>query len=312
MADSVGVCTHFGYSDTIYGAKWEQVRTLLAESGVRYVRDAFHPRMEEIYKQYGIRAILVTDPRQGPLDQVMKTFVEQRPLIAAVEGPNEGNLFWPQQNVTYKGQGWPGGVKLFQDELYADVKNNPALKDVSVIAASTGALGANLAPAPLSSFDDLVMHSYPGGKLPSDSLDDPDFSNIRNAFYILGRGGRARPIVATETGYHTCLANPATLGPEQPGVSLRADAKYIPRLIAEYFNAGVGRTVIYEFGCGTTTDPAKDPEACFGLLNQDATPKPAYSALRDLRARSPANRPGTLPTSGGIAGRSRPERCVLP
>lgn len=282
FADSVGVAVHLGYTDTMYGTKWADVSRLLGDSGIRFIRDSFNPRMQDLYRQFGIRAILITDPRLGSIDQFTQIVGQNRDLVSAIEGPNEGNLFWPRMNITYKGQGWPQGDRLFENDLDAAVKNDPILKDIPVIAPSSAARGANLSLAPLRSFDDLVMHSYPGGKMPSTSLDDPDFSNLRDAYEILGAGATIRPVIVTETGYHTCILDSRTLGYEQPGVSLRAQAKYIPRLIAEYFNAGVQRTVLYEFGSGTTTDPTKDPEACFGLLDQNAVPKPAYAALRDL------------------------------
>jgi hypothetical protein len=61
----------------------------------------------------------------------------------------------------------------------------------------------------------------------------------------------------------------------QVGISTSAQAKYIPRLFAEYFRNGIARTFVYEF-YDEGTNPA-DQEQNFGLINNDLTPKPAYT-----------------------------------
>jgi hypothetical protein len=82
-----------------------------------------------------------------------------------------------------------------------------------------------------------------------------------------------RPMVATETGYYT--------GTSQYSVSELAQAKYVPRVFAEYFRHGIPKTFIYEF-----LDEGGDGEMehSFGLVRADLTPKPAYIALQSLIA----------------------------
>ena len=82
-----------------------------------------------------------------------------------------------------------------------------------------------------------------------------------------------RAMVATETGYYT--------GASQYSVSELAQAKYIPRVFAEYFRHGISKTFIYEL-----LDEGGDGEMehSFGLVRSDLTPKPAYIALQSLIA----------------------------
>lgn len=90
---------------------------------------------------------------------------------------------------------------------------------------------------------------------------------------------RGKPLVATETGYHTAVNMP--VGQAQPGVSEAAMAKYVPRLFMEYFNAGVPHTFGYEL-LDEWPDPQKDEsEKNFGLLRNDYSYKPAATALKN-------------------------------
>jgi hypothetical protein len=84
--------------------------------------------------------------------------------------------------------------------------------------------------------------------------------------------GRSVPLIATETGYYTGTASASI--PE--GVQ----GKYVPRTFAEYFRHGIIRTFWYEL-----IDEAQhpiNPEASYGLLHNDLTPKPGYLALQSL------------------------------
>ncbi|HEY9248731.1 MAG TPA: hypothetical protein VIO38_06350, partial [Rariglobus sp.] len=279
LVDSIGVATHFNFYDSMYCTRGEQVQTLLGELGVRVIRDALDPRQERLWEQYGIRIIALNDDPHVPWEDALRLWKEQKPRIAAIEGPNEVNGGWAKLNKTYQGKSWPGGPRLFQEDLRRSLKNDPDLKDIPLIALSTAYKGDGVALTPLTAFDYANTHSYPAGAMPSTSLD------FRDPFLLLGADAVLPPLVATETGYHTCLGNDKVIAGNQPGLSHAAHRKYTPRLIAEYFNAGFHWTVLYEFGAGRPGKAEQeDPEAAFGLLMPDATPKPAYFALKDLIA----------------------------
>ncbi|HEX4772610.1 MAG TPA: hypothetical protein VH351_17380 [Bryobacteraceae bacterium] len=98
------------------------------------------------------------------------------------------------------------------------------------------------------------------------------------------------PWATTETGYHTYVA-----GAIKPQNTTHEDtaAKYLPRLFAEYWRAGIIRTFIYElYDEGTKIDSG---ESHFGIIRNDLTLKPAYPAIQSLlRLVEEPNAPATF------------------
>lgn len=280
FVDRIGVATHLGYDDTPYGFAYDKASQMLGESGIRHIRDGLHPRELDLFNRFGIKSTVIVGPPQDPR-QSLKALEPVAETIDMIEGPNEVDIF--PQNGQYKGRSFPEGARLFQDDLYAAVHENARLRGLGVIALSTARADSNLKLSPLHSFDYLVMHSYAGGQMPSSSLDGPVISNIRNAPRLLGKGDEVKPIVVTESGYHTALGANLTLGGVQPGVSEEVQRKYLPRHFAEYFNAGIARTISYEF-LDEFPDEATNAEASFGMVRRDLSPKPAYTALKNLIA----------------------------
>ena len=283
FVDRVGVATHWGYTDTPYGLEYEKVRALLAASGVRHVRDGFHPRLADLYARHGIRATVIFNP--GDAAQVVETVKANRALIAMVEGPNEVDLF--AQSAAYQGKGFPEGPRAWMNDVFRALRADPLTAAVPIIAPSTARADSNARLAPLTYFDHTVMHSYAGGQMPSRSLTGDVNNNIAGAYRILGPGSVLKPIVVTESGYHTALGSSVVLGGAQPGVSEKAQAKYLPRHFAEYFNAGIVRTFTYEFvdefpDYDTDERQATNAEACFGIVKRDLAPKPAYQSVSRL------------------------------
>lgn len=285
LVEGIGVATHWGYHNTVYHQKREQLHRLLGELGVRVVRDGIENvrrnevvHLDELWALYGVKAILVTEPNRTK-DATLSEWKRNRARIAAIEGPNEVNGGWAKLKLSYQGKGWPEGPRLFQDDLQAWLRADPELKDIPLIVLSTAYKGAGKQMAPLRSFDYANTHSYAGGQMPTRSLD------FRDPYLLLGDGATVPPLVATESGYHTCLWKSNVVASAQQGISHVAHRKYIPRHVAEYFNAGFRWTVIYEFAAGRPKKQEQDdPEAAFGLLMPDGTPKPAYFALKDLIA----------------------------
>jgi hypothetical protein len=79
-------------------------------------------------------------------------------------------------------------------------------------------------------------------------------------------------MAATETGYSTF----------DGGTSERSQARYLPRLFAEYFRKGIRRTHSYEFA--DEFEKPGEREANFGLIRHDFTRKPAFTAMKNLIA----------------------------
>ncbi len=318
FVESIGVCTHWTYSDTPYGFAYEKVRAKLVELGIRHVRDGLNPRIPELAKQ-GIRTMIVAEPEFGTPEQIrdkVKAINAQLFAIDAVEGPNEPDLFWMSNKKSYKGQGYEGGeasiinaVIAYQKDLYSAFKSDPATARITLVGSALGKTyepGKNPFPkGALAKFVDWGnFHPYPGGNpfsipfgygtiekyywdgtQPSGNLDEFPY-----AFQTYQPTFAPKPMASSETGYSTDLN----------GTSEAAHAKYIPRLFAEYFRLGIQRTYSYELVDEFEDKLGTNREAHFGLLRRDVTPKPAYTALKNLiallndKGATPQFRPSSL------------------
>lgn len=295
FVDTIGVATHLRYLDTAYGRYEDVIKPRLQELGVRHIRDGgrdplFFQRLNDLAKE-GIKATLVMDPRDGidPANVVETVIKPTLPAIEAAEGPNEWDV---QPQLNYKQQAFPAGVRIYQTELYQAIKRFnptaklPVLMPSLAIPFNSGQLGY------LPAVDAGNMHSYAGGNLPSQDL---DLKWIPTTQVV---SGKDKPIVATECGWHTAFAD---IHASQPGISEQAAAKYIPRLFLEYYIRNIQRAFAYEL---IDERPAPDQENNFGLLRFDGSPKPSFTALKNLITllRDPGGSFQTQPLNYSLAG----------
>lgn len=273
FVDSIGVATHLRYLDTAYGRYDDIIKPRLQELGARHIRDGgkdaeFFRRLNDL-ATIGIKSTLVMDPRDGiyPDNVVNEVIKPVLSSIAAAEGPNEWDV---QPQIQYKGKSFPEGLREYQTDLYKAIKQDPETAAIPVLMPSLAFPSNADELGYLQSASIGNMHSYAGGNLPSQDLDQKWIANTQIV------SGENRPIVATECGWHNAVNDPHA---SQPGISEQASAKYIPRLYLEYFNRGVQRAFIYEF---IDQRPAPDQENNFGLLRADGSPKPAFTAVKNL------------------------------
>jgi hypothetical protein len=295
--DTIGVGAHWDYKDTTYGTRTREVVDALVRSGIRHVR-GYDPVISRQLAERGILATLVAGPEVGTPEQIADTVQaanRSRRVIDAVEGPNEGDLFWPKNNRSYGGKGFPAGVIAYQRDLYRAIKKRRTTADVVVIGPSLGKSYAPDAgqpnPFPNGSLTGAVdwgnFHPYPfggnsfslpfpygtieryywHGNFPSVNIDEYPYNRL-----VYAPPFQPKPMAATETGYYTGAK----------GVSEAVHARYVPRLFAEYARLGVRRTYLYELADVASASTDGGMEAHFGLLRADATPKPAFTALRSL------------------------------
>jgi hypothetical protein len=288
----MGVNVHMEYTKTPY-KNYALINQKLEELGMHHFRDeinnsdpAFVKELKRIgrlgYKLCGVIEGGNDYPPAGQrLDPnlVVPMIRNLRPTIDAVEGPNEpddGGFVYGRKLVPY-----PQGAIDESVDLWHIVKGDPQLRALPVLAMSEGnaqdytQLAALISPPfDLATFGN--MHAYQGGGLGDNLLGDWYIPFSRD---FTGR----KPLWTTEMGYHN---NTRYLGQnQQQGVSERAAAIYLPIAFLSGFNREVRRTFSYEL-----IDEVNDPhltrggEGHFGLLHYDGTPKPAYTALKNLVA----------------------------
>jgi hypothetical protein len=320
FVDSMGVNVHLEYSNTPY-KNYAAINEKLSALGMRHVRDEINDTKNKAFvaelQQLGNLGITLCGLIEGgndypPAGQALQSSLvvpmiqNLLPTIDAVEGPNEpddgGFVYGP--NFTP----YPQGAIDESEDLWNIVKesSDPRVSALPVLVMSEGnapdyAQLAAITPPPIDYATYGNMHAYQGGLVGGYQLAEyyMPYSRLLTA---------NDPLWTTEMGYHN---NTHYLSDnEQQGVSQRASAIYLPIAFLSGIHAGVLRTFSYELideapdpplaSCTTNDDPMRcTGEGYYGLLNHDGTPKPAYTALKNLIAilREPGRldfQPGSL------------------
>jgi len=291
FVSSVGVATHFNYWDLLpYGDNVNSTIASIKSAGFRFIRDGLsvdvnsgsNDRYWGVMKQLtqqGIKLVLVTQPVYlGNNTWVKAPYANQSNLdtavnrvgasgILAFEGPNEVD----NNNGSWGGiPAYGANTKAYMAAMYTHSKAiAPSIKVIGLTV--TSAYGASFIGDISSYMDAGTIHPYPSGGVPAGYL-----TSTENASSLLN--GANKGWWVTETGYYT--APNATQNVYQPGVSEQAQGKYISRLYLDYFNAGISHTSVYEI-----TDEhvsTADAESNYGLMHNDGSPKPAYTAIKNL------------------------------
>ncbi len=279
MVDSIGVNVHaghyLGYGGVSYD-DWNAIINIVGDLGIRYVRDQLPDpdRLNQLTAATGAKVVAICEMQdtssgvlklnQSRLGEVMD---KARSLtgLAYIEGPNEYDGY-PDPN-------WYADLLQWQSSMYALAKGDPVLRSKPVIAPSL--YGLPQYSAFQAYCDRGNIHSYPAGGIWTDYLQGA----INGAHYVAGADA---PIVATETGYNNGYLDPSN----GYGVTENASAKYIPRLLMEYYHSGIEKTFLYELA-DDNPDPRGDSaweELHFGLVRYDLTYKPAAVRVKNLIA----------------------------
>lgn len=278
FVQSIGLNLHLSYFRTVYGTGWETiVKPRLLSLGVRHMRDggsvvASDDWMRTVYGRMnqlgaaGIRFNLVLRPVDGSEDYSRADHLDRLLQFAAdavesFEGLNE-----------HDGSGranWSAEVRAFQKAIHGRLRQDVRTAGLPLF----GPAMAHPVNAPrvgdLSAYMHYgALHPYPGGARPMATVG----THVAYGRSINGN----RPLVITETGYHTARLWTGS----HPYVADDAEARYVPRIYLDSFQAGFARTYLYELIDQGASDTLREER--FGLLRADGSPKPAYTSLRNL------------------------------
>jgi hypothetical protein len=275
FVDTIGVNVHLYYMDKVYYQKFDNlIKPRLLELGVRYIRDGvktdngdngkyvYYKRLRDLANS-GIKFNLITSATTN-YSLLEKVYSWTNKAIISFEGINEPD------NVGMSN--WVTIVRIAQKNLYQTVRGKTSLSHLAVIAPSV--LKGQKEIGDLSSWVDIGnLHNYFSGL-------NPEIDDWRGIQWKLENVAKpvssSKPVISTETGWANALEGSNT----PQGVPEDIVGKYMPRMFLTQFNKGIARTYSYEF-IDQGIDP-KDPEANFGLLRNDGSPKPAYLALKNL------------------------------
>jgi hypothetical protein len=273
FVDSIGVNTHFAFTSTPYVTSYSQVKSRLLELGVKYIRDGSGSaagykagtRTSTIWNELaslGIKTNIISRTAWTNTD-IIDVLNANRAAVISIEGQNEADIFLNSD--------WTA-VRDLQKRLWATVKGSSTFSYLPVIGPSVGNPSRFQYIGDLSAYLDYGnIHSYPGGRQPLSNLS----SQLTSAALVSGN----KPVMSTETGYHTALQTTSSHLP----ISERGEGKYMPRLFFDYFNSGVVRTFDYQF-FDQLAPSTTDPEANFGLVRADFSVRPAFTNLKNTIA----------------------------
>jgi hypothetical protein len=285
FTDSVGLNTHFSYTDTAYYQSTAQVIQAIQQLQVRHIRDGLHSpaaapniyTIEGQLNQAGIHAdLIVPNPgSNGPTLAQMQVLLANSPAAENIEAPNEydesGNSNWVSDLHAYLptvlALGHDAGLQVYGPSL-TQINSYPAVGNI-----------ANF-------MDFNNYHAYWGGRNPENGgWGGPDAENnyygsLSYDLDELQMDCPGVPSVITETGY---VAN-GTVGSAST-IPESVEAIYEPRLLLHSWNLGIKRTYIYEL----LDEPSSTNG--FGLLHSDLTPRPAFNAIASLMGLVAENAP---------------------
>jgi hypothetical protein len=312
--DSVGVVTHVVYYDTAYG-DWPRVVARLDDLGVRHLRDGLYGNPSSVWSDWNERYLEAVDLARdhgmrfdfivgkpgnpaGTLDELLNVAGGRlRSAAEALEEPNEFDHF-------NGGPGWAARLTRYSRDLYRKVKRNPSLRKLPVIGPAFGTMTGAASVGDQRFYLDVGnIHPYTYGE-------SPDARHVRAEIARGSAVSGRKPMWATEAGFHNAMRGPSD---QQPGVSERAAAVYLTRTFLQHFESGIRRTYAYELLDETPERRGRDPEQHFGLLRHDFSPKPSFTALKNLLTLvGPAGaRPRLKPLRLGVSGPADLHRVVL-
>jgi hypothetical protein len=309
LHDSVGVNAAPHFLTGPYG-DWNRALGKLRELDVRHIRTAllnsnnagWNAAVYNLLRQTmraGIRlnlAVPFNCSESGGMDrclQALKTELVPTGGVQSVEWPNEHDISGSAN--------WAAELRAWGAELYRKMNADPALAPIAVVGPSL------VHPASRSALGDQSAHLDRGNLHPYTGATSPAPDHMASERLLASIVSRDEPLVATEVGFYTSFGRP---GGDHPPTDEPSAAVYSVRTVLEHFASGVERTYFYEL-INPGTDQT-NPEMNFGLLRHDYSPKPAFTALKNLLAMVGTSAPATLtPLAHSVAGDASDLRRIV-
>ncbi|MBP0496235.1 calcium-binding protein [Pararoseomonas indoligenes] len=286
--DAMGVNTHVNnWGNGSSYEDFDKVRGALTYLGIQYIRDGVpientsFPRYEALagagYRfDFIVSAVdfNIAGSYEIDLKRLNAFAKDYAGSIAAIEGFNEVNTW------TVHHDGRDSGTDLslahdLQGMLYDNLKASPLLSQIPVLNVTVGGLSVESA----AGLGDLSAASDYGNWHIYFAHGEQPGRNIAAGVAAAKTFNPEDPVQITETGNYTAVHS---TDHSPGGVSEIAQAKLNLNLLFDAAKAGVERTYLYEL-----LDTGIEPDTTFGgslgLFHGDGTPKPAATAIHNLR-----------------------------
>jgi len=269
LADAVGFDTHFNYEKTPYVIAYPAVSAALLASGVRHIRDGASNAVNNVAYLHRLSALGGAGIDHS--DQIALTATAQEirsslaayaPYVRFVEPQNEYD--------SYQDPDWASRIEAQQKLLYATIHDDPAYKSITVLGPALANFGKYHELGPLDAFEDAGNLHY------STCNYEPGTGGtvaIKRTNVFARVATVTKPIWTTETGYNDDPSRGCYL---PDGVI----AKYAPRTVAEFWREGERHVYFYALA----DQPTDRVFGAFGFIHADGSPKPQYTAIKNLLA----------------------------
>lgn len=277
FVNQIGVVTHLSYTDTPYYTNFPQILSALQTLGVHHIRDGYYPwpaASPIIQNHQQLASIGITTDYVIPYDlsttpAAIENFAAEVGNVESLEAPNECDV---------SGDCGTNGIVdvisfLPVVSAAAEALHVPAIGPSFALQQSylsAGDIGSQVSANNL--------HIYFGGRNPGSNgwgTEDAEGHSYGSFSYWLDMADADDPLLGseiTETGY---ISYPETNTPYSLPESV--GASYVPRTLLLAFQRGFKETFVYEL-----IDEVSSPG--YGLLRTDLSPKPAYTAVKNLIA----------------------------
>ena len=281
FVSSVGVVTHLSYTNTPYYTQFPQILSSLKKLGVKHIRDGYYPWAASdpiVLNHQKIAGAGIKTDYVVPYD--LSTTTQQIEQFAPMVG-DMGSLEAPNECDVSGGCGGSGLAAVDNVVAFLPTVNTAAQTIGTPMFGPSFVLQASYPEA--GNLDSEMtmnnLHIYFGGRNPGSTgwgADDAEGNSYGSFAWWLDQAaidGPGMPSVITETGYITSqtTTTPYTL-PDSVAAS------YTPRTLLLAFKSGFKQIYMYEL-----IDEVSSPG--YGLLNADLTPRPAYTAVKNLLSR---------------------------
>jgi hypothetical protein len=275
FVNSIGVNVHLFYSGVYRDNYATVVQPRLSELGVRHLRDhlikttdgnwsMWSSRVMELSNLYGAKMLGIADNRYVTPAQAEQVAGLLGSALEAIEGWNE-----PDRRINYDDATNRQIILDYQADLWNRLAqgSRPVGTPSIDLGTTPPKFGGTWSPGR----DFASIHPYPAW--PKPPYEGDRLSGYLN--WLLPFYPRTAMWV-TETGYHT-----GGSGSDRP-ITISQHGKWIPRLLLQYFNRGISRSYLYELL--DQCPPSTNRECSFGLVYYNGSPKPAFTALKNLIA----------------------------
>ena len=271
VVNSIGVNTHFAYTNTYYYQKYSQTIAAISAAGIRHVRDGYYnwPAGNQMYtihqtvKAAGIGTDFVISYNLSTTVPELESFKALAGDMESIEGPNEYD--------DNGGTNWVSNLLSFLPTVQqaGQAMNVPVLGPSLVSQISYSKLGN------ISQYQNFSsLHIYFGGRNPgtngwgSTDAEGHSYGSIPWWLDNANVTAPGAPSYVTETGY---IQLSTTTTPYTVPYSVAS--VYTIQTILEMMTHGINRSYIYELMDDTSS-------ADYGLMTNTLQPKYAYTAIK--------------------------------